>query len=327
MTFFDTTAQKKITKWNDTLTQPVRIYLDTADHPQTEAFRRLADELQASAPQLTIAETESDDPIPGFRLSDGLIFNALPLERELIPFLNALSLLSDPAPALAGKTMESLSGLDMPVRLKLYIAVACPHCPLMVATLVPIALNAPQVFTRIIDGSLFTDQAQKDRVMAAPTLILDDDFSWTGNVSADEIINRICSRDPSDLSPESLKTILEKGDASWITQKMIAKNTLFQSFIALLLNDQWSVRLGAIVVVEELAEENPGLARQLCPPLIEAFGKADTPVQGDILYCLGEAGTPETADWINEKLPGLTHPDLVEAAKDAVESIGDRHDT
>ena len=76
-----------------------------------------------------------------------------------------------------------------------------------------------------------------------------------------------------------------------------------------------------MVVVEELATSDPRLAAGLCPVLIKAFDGKDIPVQGDILYALGEAGTTETKKWIEKKLPEFEHQDLIDAATDALDSL------
>ena len=105
---------------------------------------------------------------------------------------------------------------------------------------------------------------------------------------------------------------------------MIQADTLFQGFVQLLRHDTWSVRLGAMVVVESLAEERPELALQLCPLLIRSFDQNEVPVQGDILYALGETGNLETKKWVEECLKNLKNEDLKEAAEDAVDAITSR---
>ncbi|RLB99077.1 MAG: hypothetical protein DRH90_21035 [Deltaproteobacteria bacterium] len=197
----------------------------------------------------------------------------------------------------------------------------CPHCPNVVRTIIPMAMICENLHLQIIDGTLFPETAQKDGVMSAPCLILDDDFRWTGEVTAQEIIEIITNRDPSQLSAATLKNILEQGDASWIARQMMEKGKIFDGFIKLLLHETWSVRLGAMVIVEELAETDPKLAAKLCPELIALFDKKEIPVQGDILYVLGEAGNSETKKWINNKIDTLEHQDLIDAANDALETL------
>ena len=162
--------------------------------------------------------------------------------------------------------------------------------------------------------------------MSAPCLILDDDFRWTGSVPAQEIVKMITSRDPSQLSAKTLKTILEQGDAAWIARQMVKKKKIFDAFIKLLVHETWSVRLGAMVVIEELVETDPDIAALLCPPLIDLFDGKDIPIQGDILYALGEAGDRKTKKWISEKLPKLEHQDLIDAAAEALDSLESKNE-
>ncbi len=131
----------------------------------------------------------------------------------------------------------------------------------------------------------------------------------------------ITDRDPSQLSASTLKNIIEQGDASWIAKKMIEQEKIFNGFIKLLLHEIWSVRLGAMVIVEELVETHPELAAKLCPELIALFDTKDVPVQGDIFYVLGEAGSSETKKWITNKITTLEHQDLIDAANDALDTL------
>jgi len=324
MPIFDPPSQALIQNWDQTIEKQVHIKLITTDHAEDNQFVNFTNQLVNTTSHLNIESKKEENILPGFLLKDNITYSALPLKKELAPFLEGLSQINDPAPAISKALGQTLEKIDIPVRLKLYIALDCPHCPNVVRTLIPLALNCTNINLHIIDGSLFPQTAQKDRVMSAPCLILDDDFRWTGNVSAQEIVTMITSRDPSQLSTQTLKTILEQGDAGWITQQMIQKQKVFDCFIKLLIHKTWSVRLGAMVVIEELAETDPDLAAELCPPLINLFEGKDIPVQGDILYALGEAGNTETQKWLTKRLPKLEHPDLIDAAEEALDSLNSK---
>jgi hypothetical protein len=51
---------------------------------------------------------------------------------------------------------------------------------------------------------------------------------------------------------------------------------------------------------------------------------SDISIQGDILYALGEVGDQATRAWIEKKVSDLTHPDLKDAAQEALSAIEDR---
>jgi hypothetical protein len=326
MPIFDPQSKALIQNWDQTIEKQIKIKLITTDHAEDNQFVNFIDQLANMTSHLVIESKKGEKNLPGFLLKENITYSALPLGKELEPFLEALSQINGKhnmlsIPPLSKPIRQTLDKIDIPVRLKLYIALECPHCPNVVRTVIPLALNCSNINLHIIDGSLFPETAQKDIVMSAPCLILDDDFRWTGSVPAQEIVKMITSRDPSQLSAETLKTILEQGDASWIAQQMIKKKKIFDGFIKLLLNETWSVRLGAMVIVEELVETEPDLAALLCPSLIDLFDGKEIPIQGDILYALGEAGDRKTEEWIKKKLPRLVRQDLIDAATEALESL------
>lgn len=219
---------------------------------------------------------------------------------------------------------DNLASVDLPVELKLYVASQCPHCPEVIRTLIPLAAECKKIHLKIIDGTIYTKEADEDKVMSVPCLILDNGFRWIGAVNPEEVADMVVNRDPSCLTSSSLKMILEEGKAGWIAQQMLEQRAIFSGFIPLLTHETWSVRLGAMVVLEEIAEKNSDLALTIAPTLFKSFGGADIPTQGDILYALGESGDESVRDKIISLMAQITHPEVVEAARAALEAIESR---
>ncbi len=322
---FNSQSTNLIQNWDQTLLKSVKnqitIKLLTTDHVESRQFINFTKKIIDITSKLIIESEKSEKVLPCFQLKENITYSALPLSKELEPFLEALSQINSSESQLSGPILQSLDNIDISVSLKLYIALECPHCPKVVRTVIPLSMACKNIHLQIIDGTLFPETAQKNGVMSAPCLILDDDFRWTGDVSAQEIIKMITERDASQLSTVTLKNILEEGYASWIAGQMMEKKKIFDNFIKLLLHEIWSVRLGAMVIVEELAETDPELAAKICPELIDLFDEQNVSVQGDILYALGEAGSVETKKWIQSKLVTLDHQELIDAASDALESL------
>ncbi len=322
MQSFDEKTVSFIKQWDQTLKKQVEIRLITADHAEDTQFINFSEKLTHMVSGVVIETEKGEKDLPFFQLKRNISYSALPLAKELAPFCETLSQIADPDEIkLFSSTVKDLQQVDIPVNLKLYIALECPHCPDAVRSVMSLAMMCENIHLHIIDGTLFPESAQGDEVMSAPCLLLDDDFRWTGSVSVREIIKMIIDRDPSQLSPATLKNIIEQGDASWIAGQMLEKQKLFDGFIKLLLNETWSVRLGAMVIVEELAETDPEFAAKLCPVLMEEFDKKDVPIQGDILYILGETGNFETGRWIRNKFEEFKHQDIIDAASEALDTL------
>lgn len=318
------TDEARLTAWANKQAHTHTLFLSDTRHPEQPAFEAFASDLAQAAPCIQIESSGRKTQLPTFFVADNIGFSALPMERELAPFLETLSCRTGPIPPLADDLALLLEQMNHPCRLSLFITLECPHCPHMVRTLISMAIRSRQIVLEIIDGSLFPETAREHNVMSAPCLIVDQDFRWTGQADPKEILTLIIERNLSRHSVDTLRQLLEQGNAAWICRQIIQAGAVFENFPALLLHPVWSVRLGALVVVEALAQEAPELAAHLCPPLIQAFDGMDVSVQGDLLYALGEAGNPDTCSWIIKMMPRLAHPDLVDAARDALTAIAKR---
>ncbi len=80
-----------------------------------------------------------------------------------------------------------------------------------------------------------------------------------------------------------------------------------------------------MVVMEELAETNPALARQTAEPLWDRFDEADDAVKGDLLYVFGELKSAELLPRLREIQAGPFAADVREAAAEAIEKIAGRN--
>jgi HEAT repeat protein len=96
--------------------------------------------------------------------------------------------------------------------------------------------------------------------------------------------------------------MIQEGHAVQLARMMLRENRLFPAFLKLLVHPEWSVRMGAMVVMEEIAEGNRDLAGDAAEFLWRGLENADPTVKGDIVYLLGEVGKPEMARGLRDAL-------------------------
>ncbi len=84
---------------------------------------------------------------------------------------------------------------------------------------------------------------------------------------------------------------------------------------------EWSVRLGAVVVMEELAEANRELARQSLEPVWERFAQLNDSVKGDVIYLSGLVGSPAWIPRIEALLREDVSEEMREVVTEALESL------
>ena len=202
-----------------------------------------------------------------------------------------------------------------------FISPQCTFCPQTVRRLIALPMTDENHQLTIIDGTLFPELVKIHDIRSVPTILLDDQLRWTGSVSLEELIDTINTRDPVSLRPASLEKIIKEGGADRLAAMMMETEKLFPAFYDVLTHEKWPIRLGAMVVMEEIAGKNPDLAAEALGPLWDRFHKASIQIQGDILHVFGEIGDPRSIPWLETVLSGNFDREVKEAAKEVLEEI------
>lgn len=317
--------EAQIKKWSRDLSQEVPLrFLWTEDHRSRE-IAQFCKDLERLAPQVQVKKEEGDPKeLPGVSAGRGITYHGVPLGTELQPFLEALSGAGITASPGSEKEKFRLERIDLPVLLRLFVTTHCHFCPAMVRQLIPLPAANDSIRLAIVDGVLFPEAAKSEKIQSVPTLLLDTLFRWTGSVSLNELLEVLGNRDPASLGPSSLENMLNEGDASRLANLMLKRKMVFPAFIDLLAHRKWSVRLGAMVAMEEMAEIDPNLALQVAAPLWQKFENADEQTKGDIIYVLGEVAGRNLVPSMEKVLAGDYGGEIKEAAEEALEKIVQR---
>jgi hypothetical protein len=100
---------------------------------------------------------------------------------------------------------------------------------------------------------------------------------------------------------------------------MLDKKQIFPAFYEVLTHPKWPVRLGAMVVMEELIERDLDLALQTIGTLWQQFHKVDDRIKGDLLYIFGLTGQKDLTPCLKKVLNGNFEQEVKEAAQEALE--------
>ena len=218
-------------------------------------------------------------------------------------------------------TNARLAKVELPTSLVLYISAQCKFCPQAVRQLLPLLTLNSNIRLTVIDVMLFPELAEMENIQSVPTLILEDHFRWTGAFQINEILDVMKNRDPSMLGPVSLEMMLKEGKAGELATMMLEKVQIFPAFYEVLAHPKWPVRLGAMVAMEELIENNLDLAARILDPLWERFHKVDNRVKGDLLYLFGQLRRTECVPQLQAVLNGDYDPEVQEAAQEALDKL------
>lgn len=296
---------------------PLRIQLHLTPEDEGGELARFAEVLQKNWPQLALSrEALAEGQMAYLQIGENLRSAWVPKGEKLGLFLDTLAWVSgdQPAPAV------SVDPPDLPAAIRLYLADACPHCHQVLEMLLPLAFVDPLIRLTLIDAQIHAAQSVKDAVRSVPTTLLDD-FRWSGTFPLDELLDLIRVRSPANLGPAAMEMMLAGGKAEKLAELMLAEDQIFPAFYEVVTHPLWSVRLGALVVVETLAEKAPRLASKMAAPLWERYPGLGTAPKGDLIYLLGEIGAVAFRDELRSCYETETDSELRDALSETLEKL------
>jgi len=313
--------KKQIANWGRTLKEDIFIRLVLTGDERSRTFQDFCETLAQIVPMINLnKEKDEDTKFPVIRIGN-VAYQAIPMGRELEPFLMAMSGKGDDIQDISTSVQDKLLQVRIPAQLKIYIMPHCPFCPVLVKQLLLLAAACKSIKLIIIDGALFPETAASDKIRTAPTVLLDDQFHWSGTVQIENIVDMVLSRDPSKLSALSLEAMFGDGGAVKVAEMMLDAGKIFPAFLELLIHQKWPVRLAAMVAFETIAEKNRSLIRHAIPFLWNSFSEAEDTVKGDILYLFGISGDTQLIPKLETVLNGAYADEVKEAAEEALESL------
>jgi hypothetical protein len=278
-------------KWASKSNQPLTLRFLCTEHHQSTQFTSFLETLSAAVPQITvITETTAGNDPPALALGEIWRFQALPQGRKLEFFLEIAGFVDGPPPQLPVPLKSRVEALPLGPEIKIFISPHCPFCPQVVRQVIPLVQAHPHAQATLIDCDLFPETARALAIKAVPTVIINNTHRLIGEIRLGEVVDLLEDVDPTHLGPDSLERMLKAGQAGQLAEMMLKRQLIFSGFQPLLLHPEWSVRLGAIVVLETIAETNKDLAASVLQELWLGCAEQDKSIQGDILYLIGEIG-------------------------------------
>jgi len=314
--------EKRIHRFNATLSKEVTVEVHLSEDSRSAEFDQFCKQLVNIAPRIkTVVNGDDSESLPAIRIGPRLRYHGIPTGRELDPFLEALAYLDAKPADLPPSIKAKFTHTGVPANIRVFVTPVCQFCPGVLRQILPLPFAVESVSLTVIDGVLFTDLAEQSKIRSAPTILLDEQFRWSGAVTLVELSDAIVHRDPAMLGRPTFERLILEGGAFDLAEMMQDQDKIFPAFIELLTDETLNVRLAAMVTAEELAAGNHELASQMIEPLQSRFQDAVDTVKGDILYVLGEIRSRKPLPYLNDIINGDYDAEVKEAAQEAMEKI------
>jgi glutaredoxin len=251
--------------------------------------------------------------------SSNIHYVAAPSGSGLTLFLEAIRWLGSVDVPPATEFMSILNNLQSPANITVLVAAACPHCPTVVRMVLAFAAHQPLLNVNIVDVTQFVDLIDRYKVRSTPTVIINDAATYVGQVSEEQIVNHLVSEGKEGSLTEVFKSMIDAGRADDAAELLCRENRP-QDILPIYNSEEFSTRMGALVVMEEALEINPKSLHPILHDLIALLSGEDIALRGDTADLLGSIGDPKAIPALQTLLED-ENPDVREAAQDALDSI------
>jgi hypothetical protein len=302
------------------LSSTLELHLDPGPRPDdlfSKTLCELVDQIVALAPEKTLKVVEAHSPgkdTPPSLTIGNIKYLAIPLERELEPFLDLLLTQSSPPPLT--ETERGLATMP-PAEVKILIAPTCPNCPKVVAACAEVAARLRQVSISIIDVQVFAELAGSCR--SVPTVVIDGTRTVVGPLTAAELTEILGKRDQEEYFKEALASMIEAGRIDELVPLLVSDQGM-AVLPALLAEGTMQQRMGLMLAIQGALEQDPHSLNGAVSHLLPLLESKDATVRGDTADILGQIGAPGARDALTQLLSD-ENPDVREMAEEALSML------
>src|SRR5271157_1220359 len=190
------------------LTNPVKIILFTqtmqckfcSDTKQlilelTELNGKIQTEVHDFIADAQLAQEYGVDKIPAIIVRAekdyGVRFYGFPYGYEFQTLMEALSSVSKGQTDLSEQTKQKLKEIRVPINIKVFTTLTCPHCPTAAAMAHKFAIENSLIKAEAIDANEFPDMAIKYGIMGVPKIVVNEKIEFVGAIPEDMFLEQV----------------------------------------------------------------------------------------------------------------------------------------
>ncbi|MCH4887666.1 glutaredoxin [Acidaminobacter sp. JC074] len=210
MSLFNEDVKKQLTDIFEGLNKPVNMVLftDEADCDTCKETTEFMKEMESLSDKigLELYDVKKDtekaklykvDKAPGIVLLDeerndfGMVFSGIPAGHEINSFISGLMEVSGSGETLPQEVVDQLNTLDKPVKIKVFVTLACPHCSGAVSKAHKLAYENENIEAEMIECSTFPELASQYNVQGVPKIVFNETEELIGNQPFDQFVDAV----------------------------------------------------------------------------------------------------------------------------------------
>jgi glutaredoxin-like protein len=164
-------------------------------HELAEMNDKIQAEVHDFVADAQLAQQYGVDKIPAIAIRAekdyGIRFYGFPYGYEFQTLIEALTSVSTGQTNLSEQTKQKLREIKIPIKIKVFTTLTCPHCPTAAAMAQKFAIENNLITAEVIDANEFQDLAIKYSIMGVPKIVINEEIEFVGAVPEDVFLEQV----------------------------------------------------------------------------------------------------------------------------------------
>jgi len=192
----DTTIKAQLKAYLEKLQRPIELVASLDDSAKAQEMRGLLVDITELSDKVSLRENGSATLRPSFAIGlpgemPRITFAGIPMGHEFTSLVLALLQTGGHPPKVDASVIEAIKALPGTFHFETFISLSCHNCPDVVQALNLMAVLNPGVTSTMIDGGMFQSEVERRKIMAVPTMFLNDAEFGAGRMTIEEIIAKV----------------------------------------------------------------------------------------------------------------------------------------
>lgn len=191
----DSTIKSQLAEYLKLLDNDLEIIVSVGDDEKSKEMQEFLNDVASLTPKITL-KAGVLSRTPSFKINQknkefGVEFAGIPTGHEFNSLVLALLQVGGRTPKLEPEIIKQIQSIEGKLHFTSYISLTCQNCPDVVQALNMMSVLNPNISHTMVDGAVFTEEAEEKDVFAVPTVFLNDKFFSSGRISIEEILEKL----------------------------------------------------------------------------------------------------------------------------------------
>ncbi len=141
--------------------------------------------------QYNVERTPSIILLDSNKKDNGIKFYGIPAGHEINSLITGLLEVSGAGEEMPAGLKERVAKINKPIDIKVFVTLACPHCPGAVSKAHKLALENENIRAEMIEAQTFNDLSVKYNVSGVPKIIINEEHELVGNQPIEKFLDTI----------------------------------------------------------------------------------------------------------------------------------------